>query len=443
MTVLLINPSWNTLVSKKTHLYNWEFPPLDLLNVSAILKTKGLNSKILDLRVRPLSPEEIRRECCAADRIILTTSPLDRWQCPNIDLTPVFALTRLIQDKRKLIITGVHGSIFPEYILKHTGAYLLIRGEPEQTVSEIFDGIPPSDIHGLSYVEGKRVISTPDRELLDLDTLPLPDYEAVKIEDYRYTFLGPRNAMLQFSRGCPYHCIFCLKKMYGAGFRRKSPERFLQEIDYVINTIGARSIYFYDLSFTAHKPSVYQICEAIRQRGYQFSWCCQTRAEMLEPELLAAMKAAGCRVIHVGVESGSERIAGTLGKRVNLSQIRQGVQEIKEAGMLTACFFMFGLPGETRDDMEDTIKLALELDPDYATFHIAIPYAGTHFYELAEPQERYPAMYTKEIPERILRHTLRKAFLRFYLRPRYIVKTLLQRPGEWLMKLWLFVNYLR
>ncbi len=147
-----------------------------------------------------------------------------------------------------------------------------------------------------------------------------------------------RYALLQFSRGCPYNCIFCLKKMYGPGYRRKDPEKFIQEIDYVVNEIGARSVYFYDLTFTAHKPSVYRICDIISQRGYKFDWCCQTRVEMTDPDLLSAMKSAGCKLIHLGVESGSDRISKTLEKQVNLEQIREGSESPKTRGSQQPAF---------------------------------------------------------------------------------------------------------
>jgi anaerobic magnesium-protoporphyrin IX monomethyl ester cyclase len=147
-----------------------------------------------------------------------------------------------VPDKSKLIVTGVHGTLDPAGILKLTGAGLLVRGEPEMTVTEIFEGKPISEIEGLSYFQDGRLVSTPDREPLDLNALPLPDYGAVDLADYRYEFLGGRYALLQFSRGCPFDCIFCLKKMYGRGYRTKTPERFVQELDYVVNRAGARSV---------------------------------------------------------------------------------------------------------------------------------------------------------------------------------------------------------
>ena len=340
MNILLVNPAWEGLVSKRAHLYNWAFPPLDLLNLAALIKTEGHSVRVLDLRVSPLTKTRLVQEFNSADQIILTTSPLDRWQCPNIDMKNLFNLTALIQDKDKLIMMGVHGTVFPDYILEKSQANLLVRGEPEKTVLEILDERAFQEIKGISFYEKGTIVSNVDQDLIDVDQIPIPDYSTVNIEDYKYPFLGNRLAMLQFSRGCPYKCMFCLKKMYGEGLRRKDPERFIEEIDYVVNKIGAQSVYFYDLTFTAHKPSVYKICELIRERGYRFRWCCQSRAELVDEDLLANMKAAGCRLIHFGVESGSERIAASLDKQTGLEEIRQGIILAKKVGMVTVCFFI-------------------------------------------------------------------------------------------------------
>jgi len=322
-------------------------------------------------------------------------------------------LTDLIKDKKKLIVTGVHGTVFPEYILARTQAGVLIKGEPE-----IFFGIDTSS----------------------LDHLPAPDYGAVDIKKYRYEFLGGSFALLQFSRGCPYDCIFCLKSMYGRGYRKKTPEKFIEEIEQAVKRARARSIYFYDLTFTADRPSVLKICELIKQRGLKFKWCCQTRAEMVDPELLAQMRSAGCELVHFGVESGSKRISRLLEKRTDLEEIKRGFKACKKAGIRTAGFFMFGFPSETAADMEETIDLALELDPDYASFHIAIPYAGTKFYEMTGQTERYPEMYAKEVPREQLKKVQRKAFARFYLRPGYVFK---KRPFELMSKAKLFLGFMR
>ena len=151
MNVLLINPSWSGLITKKAHLYNWAFPPLDLLNISSILKNKSIKTKVLDLRSCSISLEELHSNIDSADKIILTTSPLDRWQCPNIDLDNLFQLTSNIKDKKKLIITGVHGTIYPEFIQQKTGANIIIRGEPEKTISQLFDNISLENVYGISY----------------------------------------------------------------------------------------------------------------------------------------------------------------------------------------------------------------------------------------------------------------------------------------------------
>ena len=156
------------------------------------------------------------------------------------------------------------------------------------------------------------------------------------------------------------------------------------------------------------------------------------------------MKKSGCEIIHYGVETGSPRIMNIVKKGITISQIKRGMKLTKKAGIKQVCFFMFGLPTETRKDMEMTIKLAKELNPTYASFHIATPYPGTEFYNMIKNEiddELFPCYYGNENE---LKKTVNKAFLSFYLRPRYIFSRL--REGEFKLlgkQIKLFFKYLK
>ena len=231
--------------------------------------------------------------------------------------------------------------------------------------------------------------------------------------------------------------------MYGQGYRKKTPEKFIEEIDYVLKKAGAKSIYFYDLTFTFDKSSIHKICDLIIKNQYKFSWCCQTRAEMVDLDLLKLMKSSGCKLIHFGVESGSKKTSELLEKNISLENIQKGLKAVKQSGISSACFFMFGYPGETISDMNETINFAVKLNPDYASFHIAIPYPSTKLYELTKSTEIFPEMYTKEHSEKDLKRVLRKAFTKFYFRSKYIISNLILKPHKLLYKIKLFINYIR
>jgi radical SAM superfamily enzyme YgiQ (UPF0313 family) len=138
------------------------------------------------------------------------------------------------------------------------------------------------------------------------------------------------------------------------------------------------------------------------------------------------MKRAGCRLIHYGIESGSERIMKMINKRISLEQIEKGMEITKDVGIPTACFFMFSFPTETLEEMEKTIQFAIKLNPTFASFHIAIPYPETVFYKMmkSKPKELFPDAYTDEYPEEELKDVINKAFRKFYFRPSYIFSRL-------------------
>ena len=444
MKVIFINPSWHGLVSKKGGLFNRNWPPLCLLNCAALLEKEGITAEIIDARAEDIKPDEIIRRTNRVDRVFLTSSPLDRWQCPNIEIKDFLDMLAPLR-KDNLYILGAHGTVFPETMLEKTGAVAVIRGEPELTVLELCKTTDISGVRGISYIAGGKVIHNPERPLLDMDVLPIPAYHLINIDHYSYELLGNRLALLETSRGCPFSCIYCFKDMYGGNkYRRKSIENVTRELDYIVNTVRAKALYFIDLEFTLDKDFVTRICEHIISRGYDLEWCCQTRADTIDMGLLKKMKSSGCSLVHYGVETGSEKTMASIDKRIKLDHIERGIAMTREAGLGTACFFMFGFPGETAGDMEATIKFALRLDPDYASFHMAFPFPGTLMYQMLGTADPYPEAFTTEHSLKDLKAVVRRAFIKFYLRPSYILSRILKGgPSSWRKQLRLFTGFLK
>lgn len=444
MKALFINPRWDGLVSKKGGRFNRPWPPLDLLNCGAILEREGIKAEVIDARANPIGHAEIAERAKGFDKVFLTSSPIDRWQCPNLDIESLFQLARAVP-KENLYIMGVHGTLYPELILERSGARAVIRGEPEMTVLELCKTDELSDVKGIVYRKDERTVTNENRPMLNIEDLPMPAYHLIDINRYEYEILGKRLALLEATRGCPFSCIYCLLDMYGKrSYRKKSIGKIKREVDYTIETVGAESIYFIDLEFTLDRVLVHQLCDHIIGKGYAVSWCCQTRADTVDIELLKKMRKAGCRLIHYGVETGSEKVIGIIDKRINLSDIEKGVAMTKKAGIETACFFMFGFPGETEADMEATIRFAKRLNPTYASFHIAAPYPGTRLYEMAESKELFPEAYVKEYPIERLEEQVRRAFKAFYIRPAYILDRILHgSPATWIRQMKLFLGFMR
>ena len=173
LKILLINPSWGGKM--RSQRYNRRWPPLDMLNLAAILQNNGHLVVLYDARADGLSPGRLRRLTAEADRVVVDTSPLDRWQCPNLDLTHLVRLTGSIP-REKLILCGVHGTLFPAKMAEHTGARVIISGEPEVSGPALFNAldrkIPLPDVPGIHWIEEGKIQSGPPAPLADLRALP-------------------------------------------------------------------------------------------------------------------------------------------------------------------------------------------------------------------------------------------------------------------------------
>jgi len=435
--VLLVNPYQADLVSSKGRIYNRRWPPLDLANCAAILEQKDVDVTIVDANAEHLGPEEVAGRARGYDKAFVTSTSLDRWQCPQLDIKPflqtVHALRQVLPE---VYVLGSHGTVRPIEMLTETQATAVVRGEPEITVREICAGTALSEIGGVTYLSDGKPVSNPDQKPVPMDELPLPAFHLLPMHHYHYEVLGDRFAMFEMSRGCASDCTFCLLKTYGVGVRKKSIDRLMAEIEYGIREFGIRTAYFMDLEFTVLRKQVVDLCCRLIEKQYDFKWCCQTRLDLVDEELLSLMKRAGCVLIHSGVEAGSDEVLRTVKKEITMRSIEQGMAMIHAAGMETACFFLIGFPESGRSDMQDLIRFARKLNPTYALFHVTAPYPGTELYEQVrnDPNVRFSdgSLFPEAIegalklPE--LKAMTRNAYLQFYLRPTYLWSRL--RRGE-------------
>jgi len=433
-TILLINPDWTGIRRQKQPQFKRIWQPLDLAIAAAMLEQEGLSVRILDNNIEHLSPEAVGQEACRCDKVFVTSTPYDRWQCPSLDIGFFFRTIEQIP-KERLYIMGAHVTERPEAILRRSRARAAILGEPEQTLLDLArldasTAIPP-DIPGIAWLRGDRMVrSRPRGFIRDLNDLPYPAYHLLDMGRYQYPFLGGNFAILEGSRGCPHPCRFCYLGMYGHRFRQKGVDRLVAETAYVRDRFRVRNIYFMDLEFALDRGFVRSFCEALIQQDMKIQWCCQTRVTDVDDDLLKWMKQAGCRLIHFGVEAGSPRILSQTGKGIQESDCVRAVSLARRNGIRTALFMNFGFPGETRADMASTIRLAVRLDPDYCAFHLIVPFPGTRLAREigldpeAFPAHLYPHYNLVHHDLKTLKSMLRRAYLRFYLRPSYLMRSL-------------------
>lgn len=447
MRIALVKPCWHYPIAGADHTYNRRWPPLELLNCAAILEGDGHQVLLVDAQAEGLSPEQTAAKAAGADLAAVTSSALDRWQCPTLELAPVVATVgRLRSRVGRLALLGFHGTVRPAAMLESTGVDAVVRGEPEWTVREMAAGRAWEEVAGLSFLRDGHLVSTPQRPPLEMASLPVPAFHLLDLRRYRYEILGPRFVVLEGSRGCPYPCTFCSRVIQGTKLRLKPVEQVGREVEVAVGRFGARNLYFIDLEFTASREQAEGICRWILDRGIRVRWCCQTRTDQVNEPLLRLMRRAGCRLIHFGIETGSDRVAGLTRKNITAEQHRRGMELAKRAGLETLGFFLLGYPGETEEETRQTIRLALELNPTYASFHRVSPYPGTPLFDrfVGEGSRPFPAFAGPPEQREKVDRAVRRAIWSYYVRPRYVLSRLVRSsPASLWRQLRLFAGYFR
>lgn len=430
MRVLLVKPSWLYPITEEESTYNRIWPSLCLANCASLLKKEGHKIKILDAHAERLSPEKTANLAKNYDIIFITSSALDRWQCPNLNIEPFIQTCKAIRKLNgNLFVMGYHGTVKPEFILKLAGAKAVIKGEPELAVVEICRGQDFQSIKGLTYKKNGKIVSNKDQEPLDLKKLPLPAFNLLPLGKYFYEILGDRFLLFEFSRGCPFNCNFCTKGvMYSSGVRKKSFKQITKELKYAIEELGIKNAYFFDLEFSAlGEEMIKKICDFLIKNKYNLRWCCQSRVDRFSSELLEKMKKAGCQLIHCGIETGSIKTLKRINKAFSLNEMAGGLERIKRSGIKSLCFFMLGFPWETKEDIEATIKFAQKLNPTYASFHIANPYPQTEIESFGKKTNKHliKESCSLNFTTGELRGYVKKAFTQFYFNPKRMFELLL------------------
>jgi len=412
MKILLCKPYWPYPYGRGEHTYNRIWPPLCLANYAAILERQNHNVKILDAHALRIKPHKIKPYVQGFDKVFITSSSLDRWQCPNIDISTFLETAKSIQEVTdEIYVMGYHGTVDPNLILGQTKAKAVIRGEAEHTIAEICHNQNLSDIKGLTYRSNGKIISSAERENFDLRALPVPAFHLLDTRQYAYEILGKNFALFEIVRGCPWKCKFCNQLMYEPTLRAKSVNQMKEEIKVAVENHGVKTGYFIDLEFLANKNIVSELCDFLIASRYDFRWCCQTRADSLNLEIVQKIKEAGCELIHVGIESGLQKFLDLSGKHTTENKLKKGIEICEKVGIKTLAFYMFGFRGETAQDREAIFQFARKLNTNFVSFHKVYPYKKNDIYLPNLESNR-------EIDNHIL-----KIYLKYYLRLAYLKKS--------------------
>ncbi len=343
--------------------------------------------------------------------------------------------------KAIIVIGGPHVSAVPEISLD--GFDVGVIGEGEMTFRELCSHYPDIDsmrkTPGTAHRIGDRIImNAPRPPVDDLDVLPLPAWDMLApLSEYRPTPASFRRlpyAHVMTSRGCPSHCTFCDRGVFGSSYRERSAANVLDEIDLLMREHGVREIKFFDDTFTLNRKRLGMIAHGMKKRG--IIWSCLTRADKVDRDMLRMMKACGCWQILFGLESGDEEVLRKLGKGTTLRQNRDAIKMCRQEGISTRADFLIGTPFENREAAERTVRFAIETDPDFAHFNKFTPYPGTQLYRMlisqghkldlystASQLDHSKSIYTPSWTDAEgMERFINDAHRRFYMRPGYILR---------------------
>jgi len=289
-----------------------------------------------------------------------------------------------------VVMGGPHPTVVPEDVLREPNIDFVVIGEGEETLVELVNMLAQGErefqhIDGLAFKRGGRVfINQPRAFIQNLDNLGFPARDLDLFESsYQPNVIGGH---LIASRGCAYNCSFCSSKaIWGRKVRRNSPGHVVKEMWEMVNRYGTYHFNFNDDEFMANRKWLIELCENIIETGLSslVTWRANARVNHVDSEILKIMKKAGCIMLEFGIESGSDRILKEMNKGITVEQAQSACRLVREAGIHVHAYFMAGIPQETLEDLQLTMRLMQKIGADTIMFTIFSPFPGTQLYDYA------------------------------------------------------------
>lgn len=444
MDVVLINPCDENAVK---NCLGFKVPPLNLMYLAAALEKASMSVKILDDDIMQMGVEKVTKLVSKINPKVvgLTASTSNIKKALNYAEN-----VKKVIPNALIMIGGPHTTFRPTETLKENESIdVVVIGEGEETVVDLTDKYDKfgmeklSDVKGIAYRdttnkingESKIRLTEPRPLIMDLDSLPFPARHLVPFDAYGVS--KDQEGDMITSRGCVYNCGYCSSSLImGKKFRSRSPENVVDEVEELVSKYKIKNIAFLDDTFMMNKRRANSIADEIKSRGLDVSYVASSRVDMVNKDLLSNLKSSGMSTLYYGVESGSQRVLDLMKKGITLKQAEYAVKAAKSAGLNVLTSFILGFPGETAEEIDQTIDFSMKLDADYSQYSILTPFPGTPIYHQlkeknlidTENWDKYTVLKSVikyediGLSKKFVENKLAKAYFKFYTRPKYLLK---------------------
>lgn len=447
MKVLFVNPPQT---ASKYKFMGVIAPPLGIAYMAGVLQENNIDVEILDASAEDMDFKDVEKELLKRKPDLVALTALTPTIGRALETAQVVKET--LPDSI-VVMGGYHPTFNFIETLEDENVDIVIRGEGEYIMLNLVQALEnQSSLHNVKGIvfedkNSKEIVVNPEAPLIqNLDELPFPALNLLPMKKYRLLDMDTHMTTMITTRGCPMQCSFCSSAaMHGKKIRERSVENIVDEIEYLKTNYDIDTIAFMDDTFTLKKRKVMAICDEILKRNIEIMWGCTSRVDTLDEKLLKKMKEAGCITIFIGVESADQQQLDNMCKNTTIAKIENAFKIAHKLKIRTIASVALGMPGDTKEIMNKTVKFVHKLKPNYAIYSLATPYPGTRFYKEAfeknlikiKDWSKYtlitPILETIDCSLNDMRKIQAKAFMKFYLRPHYIIRQFLQ-DGPYLLK---------
>ncbi len=394
MNSILFTHSYFLRFDPKQWQLGQPYPPLGTLYAAALMRQNNYQVSLFDTMFVN-DPEEVALSILknSPDFFVIYDDGFNYLtkMCLTNMRAAAFSMCKMARAEGCTVIVSSSDSTdrYEEYLKE--GADFVIIGEAEHTLLELTNHIKNGhkdyfSIPGLAYILDGKVVKTPSRPVLkDLDSMPLPAWDLVDMEQYRQKWLnsaGYFSLNMSTTRGCPFKCNWCAKPIYGNRYNSRSPQNVVAEIKLLKDLYHIDHIWFCDDIFGLKTGWAIELAQLLKEEEINIRFKIQSRADLLvHKDTVKALADSGCENAWIGAESGSQKILDAMDKGITVDQIGKASRLMKEAGIKPSFFIQFGYPGEMKDDIQLTIKMINELLPFEIGISVSYPLPGTLFYE--------------------------------------------------------------